>query len=115
LVDIFSYFRRRRSSAPRQPIAADAEAIDLASMGGVINGTYLDIASLPVAEVKARTERSPRPQRRPPAERVPQRQPPPESAPPPVARLRRRVDGNGAAPADRKGVLSVHGARWSRA
>jgi len=113
LVDIFSYFRRRRSSAPRQPIAADAEAIDLASMGGVINGTYLDIASLPVAEVKARTERSPRPQRRPPAERVPQRQPPPESAPPPVARLRRRVDGNGAAPADRKGVLSVHGVEKS--
>jgi len=82
-------------------------------MGGVINGTYLDIASLPVAEVKARTERSPRPQRRPPAERVPQRQPPPESAPPPVARLRRRVDGNGAAPADRKGVLSVHGVEKS--
>ena len=53
-------------------------------MGGVINGTYLDIASLPVAEVKARTERSPWPQRRPPAERVPQRQPPPESAPPPT-------------------------------
>jgi len=113
LVDIFSYFRRRRSSAPRQPIAADAEAIDLASMGGVINGTYLDIASLPVAEVKARTERSPWPQRRPPAERVPQRQPPPESAPPPVARSRRRVDGNGAAPADRKGVLSVHGVEKS--
>jgi lipopolysaccharide export system ATP-binding protein len=113
LVDIFSYFRRRRGPAPRQPIAADAEAIDLASMGGVINGTYLDIASLPVAEVKARTERSPRPQRRPPAERVPQRQPPPESAPPPVARLRRRVDGNGAAPADRKGVLSVHGVEKS--
>jgi lipopolysaccharide export system ATP-binding protein len=113
LVDIFSYFRRRRSSAPRQPIAAGAEAIDLATMGGVINGTYLDIASLPVAEEKARTARSPRPQRPPPPANVPQRQPPPESAPPPAARSRRRVDGNGAAPADRKGVLSVHGVEKS--
>ena len=82
-------------------------------MGGVINGTYLDIASLPVAEVKARTERSPRPQRRPPAERVPQRQPPPESAPPPTVRSRRRAEGNGAAPPERKGVLSVHGVEKS--
>jgi hypothetical protein len=76
LVDIFSYFRRRRTSAPRQPIAAGAEAIDLASIGGVINGTYLDIASLPVAEAKARTKPSPRPQRKPPAP-ISQRQPPP--------------------------------------
>jgi lipopolysaccharide export system ATP-binding protein len=112
LVDIFSYFRRRRTSAPRQPIAAGAEAIDLASIGGVINGTYLDIASLPVAEAKARTKPSPRPQRKPPAT-VSQRQPPPENAPPPAVRPRRRADGNGAAPSDRKGVLSVHGVEKS--
>ena len=112
MVDIFSYFRRRRTSAPRQPIAAGAEAIDLASIGGVINGTYLDIASLPVAEAKARTKPSPRPQRKPPAT-VSQRQPPPENAPPPAVRPRRRADGNGAAPSDRKGVLSVHGVEKS--
>jgi lipopolysaccharide export system ATP-binding protein len=112
LVDIFSYFRRRRTSAPRQPIAAGAEAIDLASIGGVINGTYLDIASLPVAEAKARTKPSPRPQRKPPAP-ISQRQPPPENAPPPAVRPRRRADGNGAAPSDRKGVLSVHGVEKS--
>jgi lipopolysaccharide export system ATP-binding protein len=112
LVDIFSYFRRRRTSAPRQPIAAGAEAIDLASIGGVINGTYLDIASLPVAEAKARTKPSPRPQRKPHAP-ISQRQPPPENAPPPAVRPRRRADGNGAAPSDRKGVLSVHGVEKS--
>ena len=112
MVDIFSYFRRRRTSAPRQPIAAGAEAIDLASIGGVINGTYLDIASLPVAEAKARTKPSPRPQRKPPAP-ISQRQPPPENAPPPAVRPRRRADGNGAAPSDRKGVLSVHGVEKS--
>ena len=112
MVDIFSYFRRRRTSAPRQPIAAGAEAIDLASIGGVINGTYLDIASLPVAEAKARTKPSPRPQRKPPAT-VSQRHPPPENAPPPAVRPRRRADGNGAAPSDRKGVLSVHGVEKS--
>jgi lipopolysaccharide export system ATP-binding protein len=112
LVDIFSYFRRRRTSAPRQPIAAGAEAIDLASIGGVINGTYLDIASLPVAEAKARTKPSPRPQRKPSAS-VSQRQSPPENAPPPAVRPRRRAEGNGAAPSDRKGVLSVHGVEKS--
>ena len=112
MVDIFSYFRRRRTSAPRQPIAAGAEAIDLASIGGVINGTYLDIASLPVAEAKARTKPSPRPQRKPSAS-VSQRQPPPENAPPPAVRPRRRAEGNGAAPSDRKGVLSVHGVEKS--
>jgi lipopolysaccharide export system ATP-binding protein len=102
VLDIFSYFRRRRRSSPRQPLATADEAIDLSNMGGAINGNYLDIASLPVAEVKARSRRpSPR-----------SRQPPPESAPPP-ARPRRRPAGNGAAPPDRKGVLSVHGVEKS--
>ncbi len=123
MVDIFSYFRRRRSPAARQPVGSGEEAIDLANMGGVINGTYLDIASLPLAEEKARTNRSPQPQRRPPPETVPQRQPRPERVPPPrqpppenaqhpPARPRRRADANGAAP-DRKGVLSVHGVEKS--
>jgi hypothetical protein len=44
--DIFSYFRRR-SSVRRKTVMAEEEAIDLATMGGAINGTYLDIASVP--------------------------------------------------------------------
>ena len=111
------------------------EVIDLASMGGAINGTYVDIASVPVNTEKARSARPQQPQRRPPPhDNGPQRQPPPpddgpprqppppengpqrqplaESRPQPV-RPRRRSDGNGAAPADRKGVLSVHGVEKS--
>jgi lipopolysaccharide export system ATP-binding protein len=105
VVDIFSYFRRR--SAPRQPVAAADESIDLASMGGAISGTYLDIASVP-AEPKTRGKRPPPPHRRPP-ERAPQQRPPApaESTAPPAPRPR-RLDGNGAAPPDRRGVLSVH-------
>jgi lipopolysaccharide export system ATP-binding protein len=110
LVDIFSYFRRRRVSAARRPIAAGDDAIDLASIGGTINGTYLDIASAPAAEQKTRSRRTPPPRRRPP-DSVPQRQPSSESAPPPPRP--RRQEGNGAAPPERKGVLSVHGVEKS--
>ena len=114
MLDIFSYFRRRGGSARRQPVAAGDDAIDLGSIGGVINGTYLDIASAPAAEAKARSKRPPQaasPQR--PPERAPQQRPPPvESAPPPPPRPRRQ-DGNGAASPDRKGVLSVHGVEKS--
>ncbi len=112
MLDIFSYFRRRHGSAPRQPIAAGEEPIDLANIGGVINSTYLDIASLPVTEKKARGKRSPQPQRRPPPGNPTSRQTPESAAPSPV-RPRRRADGNGAAPSDRKGVLSVHGVEKS--
>jgi len=112
VLDIFSYFRRRHGSAPRQPIAAGEEPIDLANIGGVINSTYLDIASLPVTEKKARGKRSPQPQRRPPPGNPASRQTPESAAPSPV-RPRRRADGNGAAPSDRKGVLSVHGVEKS--
>src|SRR6202521_6235176 len=104
VLDIFSYFRRRRGSALRQPAAAGDDAINLASMGGVINGTYLDIASAPAAEPKARSNRPPQQRRQRPPERAPQQRPPPsESAPPPAPRPRRQ-EGNGAAP-DRQGVL----------
>jgi lipopolysaccharide export system ATP-binding protein len=114
VLDIFSYFRRRRSPAPRQPVAAAAadEAIDLASMGGAINGTYVDIASVPAKAEKPRGTRPQPPARRPPPPDKPQPQALPESAPQPV-RPRRRTDGNGAAPPDRKGVLSVHGVEKS--
>ncbi len=105
VLDIFSYFRRR-APARRQPAATAAaeDAIGLASMGGAINGTYLDIASLPAPAEKARSK--------PPAR--PLRQPPPAPAPNgarPPARARRREDG--AAPADRKGLLAVHGVEKS--
>jgi lipopolysaccharide export system ATP-binding protein len=120
VLDIFSYFRRRGGAARRQPAAAGDDAIDLASIGGVINGTYLDIASAPPAESKARGKRPPpspqpapqqRRQRLP--ERVPQQRPAPaESAPPPPPRPRRQ-EGNGASPPERNGVLSVHGVEKS--
>jgi lipopolysaccharide export system ATP-binding protein len=121
VVDIFSYFRRRRDLTPRQPLADRDDAIDLASIGGTINGTYVDIASVP-AEAKARGRRPPPPppppqqRRQRPAERQPQQRPPPpsESAPPPSPPPRpRRQDGNGAVPPDRRGVLSVHGVEKS--
>ena len=121
MVDIFSYFRRRGAPS-RQPALAQEDAIDLASMGGTINGTYLDIASGPAPERKARTKQPPSPPpqprtrrppdsvpKRPPApDSVPKRPPPENFAPPPPPRPRRQ-EGNGAAPLERKGVLTVHG------
>ncbi len=131
-MDIFSYFRRRRSPAPRQPVAAGGEAINLGSMGGAISASYRDIASVPAAAERSRGRRPQRPPRQLPPEivptrvpapdAVPRRQPPPDNAPlrqpapdhaPPPVRLRRRADGNGAAPPDVKGVLSVHGVEKS--
>ncbi len=104
--------------------------IGLENMGGTINGTYLDIASTPAPEKKVRSKAPERPPRERPPERPPERQlerpperqferypeRPPERQPAPAPqreqrppRPRRRSDGNGAAPMDRKGVLSVHG------
>jgi lipopolysaccharide export system ATP-binding protein len=133
VLDIRSYFRRLTSPARRAP-ASGEDAIDLASIGGAINGTYLDIASLPAPAEKVRgkaAERTPRqperqlerqPERQ--LERLPERQPehqperpperqPPQKAPRPAARPRRRSDGNGAFPGERSGVLSVHGVEKS--
>ena len=121
MVDIFSYFRRRGAPS-RQPALTQAEEIDLASMGGAINGTYLDIASGPAPERKARSKQPPPPPqprgRRPPPDTVPKRAPAPDSGPkrppppeafaPPPPRPRRH-EGNGAAPLERKGVLTIHG------
>jgi len=105
VLDVFSYFRLRRGRLSREPAASADEAIDLASMGGAINGSYVDIASLPTAERRARGRR-PRPVP-PPASRAP------ESVSAAPARPRRRADGSAAAPPDRKGVLSVHGVEKS--
>ena len=105
---------RRRAS--RSPAASDA--IDLASIGGTINGTYVDIASVPVTPKKARGRRPPPPP--PPARR--RRQTPTAAAPTAAAKALAAItaaaaapprDGNGAAPPDRKGVLSVHGVEKS--
>jgi lipopolysaccharide export system ATP-binding protein len=129
---IFPSFRR--SKTPAEPEPADGDiAIDLQSMGGTINGTYLDIASVPPPEKpekKARGKVPDRPPReRPPErqperlperqlerslERQPQRQPGRQPSPAPQReqrppRPRRRSEGNGSAAMDRKGVLSVHG------
>ena len=81
---------------------AEEEAIDLATMGGAINGTYLDIASVPAPAEQTRSKRPPPP---PP----PPAQPAAEIAPPPPSRPRRRTDGNGAAASERRSLLSVHG------
>jgi lipopolysaccharide export system ATP-binding protein len=128
VVDIFSYFRRR-GAPPRQPALSEADAIDLASMGGVINGTYLDIASGPPPERKARGKQ-PQPQPPTPPQSPPRSRRPPDTAPrrapaadsgltrPPAESFApapappprpRRQDGNGSAPLERKGVLAVHG------
>ena len=132
-MDILSYFRRSKPPAPRAPEVDDFDdvAIDLKTIGGEINGTYLDIASAPTPEKKARTKTPERPPRersperqpeRPPqfdrqAERQPERQAERQPAPqreqrPP--RPRRRSDGNGAFPGgERRGVLAVHGVEKS--
>ena len=110
MVDILSYFRRSQMSARRKPLAAE-EVIDLSSMGGEISITYLDIASGPAVEKKARSKAPERIKRQPdpPPDREPQRPPPPQSAPRPAPQPRRRPDGNGGSPqGDRKGVLAVH-------
>ena len=76
-MNIRSYFRRSKSPAPRAPEGGDFGqdledvAIDLESIGGEINGTYLDIASSAASEKKARSKAP----ERPPRERSPERQP----------------------------------------
>ncbi len=106
-MSIFSYFRRRPRADGLHPAAATDEAIDLARMGGAISSSYVDIASLPMGEQKPRVRRTPRAKGRAPQQR--QRQ----SENPAPAVVRRRSDGNGAAPPDRRGVLSVHGVEKS--
>jgi lipopolysaccharide export system ATP-binding protein len=118
---------------PSPPLAED-EAIDLASIGGAISTVYLDIACVPVPTEKVRAKSPPlSPPAGPPADSpAPSspRSPAPPSAQPPAAPTRpqrqpvapvgqgsgqrpamrsRRRGGNGAAPPERKALLSVHG------
>ncbi len=118
MLDILSYFRRFPSRAKRKPVAED-EAIDLATIGGAINATYLDIASLPRPEQKARSKAAERPQRKSarPPERKPERQrehpSPPQNGPVPATRLRQRANDGGPPESDRKELLAVHGVEKS--
>jgi lipopolysaccharide export system ATP-binding protein len=118
VLNIFSYFRRRTAPAHRK-LVPDGEAIGLASIGGVISATYVDIASVPAKTKKAR-----KPAPRPPQqerqelkdrnERNTRQEPPPpveRSEPRPAARSARR--GDGSVPNARQGVLSVHGVEKS--
>jgi lipopolysaccharide export system ATP-binding protein len=102
---------RRPSPLRRDSVASiEVGAIGLGSMGGAISSAYVDIASLPARPAKARSKPSPRPKQREhqereePQERVRAGQNPP----PPTVKPIRRSDGNGAALADRKGLLEVH-------
>ena len=106
MLDIFSYFRRSQSSTGRKPIAKD-EAIELATIGGAINGTYLDIASLPARQEKARSKSLKQRQPEPQPERQPEQRPALQDRPrPPQSRL--RPDERGLPRSDRSGLLSVH-------
>jgi len=138
VLDFLSYFRWRRDPVSRPEPGAAGEAIDLGSMGGVISVTYADIASLPAPTRSSRGTRRVRDRRKSPPELPPPEPPPPEPplelrAPelPPERRApteeqqiaaqervqptapRRRSQGNGSAPADGKGVLSVYGVEKS--
>jgi lipopolysaccharide export system ATP-binding protein len=120
--DLLSYFRRRapapRRAPPRGDAAIDLERIDLETMGGVISNIYVDIASLPAPAEKARGNAAPpqplpepiSPPILPPAQA--RRPPSPLNGPQNgqrTARPRRRAEGNGAAPGERKALLAVHG------
>jgi lipopolysaccharide export system ATP-binding protein len=110
VLDVFSYFRRRaKNGAPREP-AAEQDAIDLNSIGGVINGTYVDIASVPDQAQYARAEAPPRPAKtRRPAR--PPRSPPAEREPGTTNGARQAVRarrGDGSGQAERKGLLAVY-------
>ncbi|HTV26430.1 MAG TPA: LPS export ABC transporter ATP-binding protein [Xanthobacteraceae bacterium] len=109
--NIFPFFLRRSPKKARRETSVDESAIGLRSMGGNISGSYSDIASLPDPPEKARGQPPPRPQQRERQTRG-DSQPAPQSAPP-VSRPRPRSGMNGAAPSDRKGVLSVHGVEKS--
>jgi lipopolysaccharide export system ATP-binding protein len=136
-LNILAYFRRSKPPAPRAPEVndfgqdLDDVAIDLETIGGEINGTYLDIASSPAPDKKARSktperpprERSPerQPERPPQVDRQPERQPERQAERQPAPqreqrppRPRRRSEGNGAFPGgERRGVLAVHGVEKS--
>jgi lipopolysaccharide export system ATP-binding protein len=139
VLDFLSYFRRRRSRSSHGELDAASEAIDLASMGGVISVTYADIASLPAPSRDSRKARRARSLRKAPPQPAPAELRPPEPLPlelrapeptpqrrapveeeqiavqerPQPPRPRRRSQGNGGVPAAGKGLISVFGVEKS--
>ena len=128
-MSIFSNFRRRSEPARREP-AADPDAIGLSSIGGAINGTYVDIASLSTPGNTARGRQPPQPERQDWDDRYDRQERPDRpdrherqerqdrdnaarNSKRPFVPSRRRTDGNGSAPGDRRGLLSVHGVEKS--
>ena len=112
------------------PQLAEDDAIDLASIGGAISTIYADIACVAVPEkIGAKAPPAGPPAHSPPPSSLRSPAPPPAQPPtaPPrpqrqpaasvtqnnaqrlVTRPRRRGGGNGAAPAEPKPLLSVHG------
>ena len=134
MVNILSYFRRSATPAPRK-LVADGEAIGLATIGGVINGSYVDIASVPARPKKARSKKPPRPpqqEHQAPRDRQEPRhdqrqelrdrsgrdrrqEPPPVDRNEPRAAVHsfRRGENIGVTPSAQHGVLSVHGVEKS--
>ena len=124
MLDLLSYFRRR-PSARRRKEAADHGAMDLATMGGTMNGTYVDIASAPAAKARGKVRgpaRAPEPPARqptpvaPPAPSPAPSKPspaPPQSKPPRPANPPRRRSGESVPQGDRQGLLAVHGVEKS--
>jgi lipopolysaccharide export system ATP-binding protein len=100
VLNIFSYFQSRPSQRHRVPVS-DGDAIGLATMGGAISATYVDIVS--GRPSKSKTRAKPRPQERR------ERQPPAPNRPRADVRPLRQAVSNAATVADRKGLLEVHG------
>jgi lipopolysaccharide export system ATP-binding protein len=94
--------------------------MDLATMGGTMNGTYVDIASAPVAKARSKQRRPIRPEPPQPQQRAPTPAPTPTPAPAPIpfkpprptSTPQRRV-GEAAPRSDRQGFLAVHGVEKS--
>jgi lipopolysaccharide export system ATP-binding protein len=122
LLDLLSYFRR--PSARRRKAAADHGAMDLATMGGTMNGAYVDIASVPATKARGKPRpparapepppRQPNPSPPPAPVPLPPRTPPtPASSKPPRPSPPPRRRGENVPQGDRKGLLSVHGVEKS--
>jgi lipopolysaccharide export system ATP-binding protein len=110
VLDIFSYLRRR--AAQRQDEQADDDdVIELATLGGAISGSYLDIASVPISGTQARGKR---PHSEFDDEGRQERQPVRQQERQPVRQHERRsAAGNGLAHSDRNGLLAVYGVEKS--
>jgi lipopolysaccharide export system ATP-binding protein len=116
VLDIFSYLRRRAAHGQDEQ-ADDDDVIELATLGGAISSSYLDIASVSFSGTQARGklphsefDHEGRQERQPGR---PERQ----SEPPGVSYSRtpaRRLSaGNGLAQSDRDGLLAVYGVEKS--